>query len=335
MDGFVRGRRASVLIVCLWALFLLGALTLAVGAHVSAGLRMAHALSQQVRAYYLAQGAIAWSVEAIRANTNAWDGCSPTAWNNSTALFGTNACLETGAFAVECAVPLSPERSVRLAGVIGAERKLHLNKMPVATLEALLHDVGRLDAVRAKRLAAVLQGWRSGGEQELTQRKEDGYYPVVSGSGAAHTGPFASVQELLLVPGFDGDLFARVEQYVTVIGNGKVNVNVASETVMQVVAMSRGIDAISARRVAQEISQARPRKSLDDFQAVLSERSRAPFSAMRNLVTVRSTVFEGTALGIIHDSRTRRQAREGDEAPRSRIDFAVDADGTVRYWHEY
>jgi general secretion pathway protein K len=101
-----------------------------------------------------------------------------------------------------------------------------LNAAPAPLLAALLQTAGGLDPVRAQQMATTIVAWRDG-------------VPQVDPSGPAPSGNqtrrFEAVEDLMLVPGMDYDLYARIAPLMTasVTGNTMVNAQAAPPEVVQ------------------------------------------------------------------------------------------------------
>ncbi|MBL7075919.1 MAG: general secretion pathway protein GspK [Kiritimatiellae bacterium] len=304
-DG--RQRSGSVLILALWVLFFLAALALAVGAHVSASLKLAGFMKQDVRAYHLARAGVTHAALQVACNTNQWDAWSEGAWNADPGVFIAQVVGDGGTFSI-INVHQTPDGSATNVGLVGAESRLNLNRADELIFEQLMIRVGGLGGGQADALHKALQAYRETKQQHLlTIRAARGYVEPDSGGVA----PLESVHELLLVEGMDDGVFALIEPYVTVYGSsGKINANTASAELLLSCAEAY---TASRERIGEIIAQ---RES--EPLTKTSELSSIAFLA------VRSTAFYGTAVGY---------TASGGEA--ARIQFVVDKSGQRQYWHEF
>jgi general secretion pathway protein K len=78
-------------------------------------------------------------------------------------------------------------------------------------------------------------------------------------SGSCRNGPFETTEELLLVTGMTPEIFERLSDYVTVYGDGKVNVNYAPALVLET--LSEDVDASLAQRIVD-------RRQLKPFESI-------------------------------------------------------------------
>lgn len=232
----------SVLILALWVVFFLAALTLATGAHVAAVLSAAERLTERTRAQAEATGAAAYAAAVIMSQTNTWDGISQSAWNCDERVFHDVEVSETR-ISVSFA---SPEvgGKVRRFGVLGEESRININYAKFPVLTAFFMTVAELGKPEAEKLATEVFIWR--GDSESLTSDDGKVYPSSLTGLSAEGRPLRSPEELLLVKGVDEGLFRRIQPFMTVYGKGKVNINAASETVLEVL----GVAAAQSRELA-------------------------------------------------------------------------------------
>ena len=328
---------ASVLILTLWTLFFLASLAVAIGAHVSAGLRMAGAFKSETTSYYAARAAIERAVGVVAADTNRWD-----AWNEP--WHGTDAPFELMAVGDAEARVYSVDKdslghSVTNFGLVDEESRIDINRAHPKLIEALFRDVGDLGETEAADVAAAVVEWRTADaeEQVLTEKPSNDYYATLSGPYDPHHGHFALVEELALVRGVDASLFEAVKRHVTVYGTGKVNLNTAGRVVLEALAGRWGDDPHTAGTLIEKIEAFRESgrsfespdrrviaKALGDWTE-LSAGEAALLRSMARSVQVHSEYYGGTAEGW--------SGVEG--SAESRIRFVFDKSRRRKvYWHE-
>jgi general secretion pathway protein K len=94
-----------------------------------------------------------------------------------------------------------------------------LNGAPAPMLAAILQSAGGLDSARAQQMAATIVDWRDG----TPQLPADAL--VASGSSKRR---FEAVEDLMLVPGMNYDLYKRIEHLFTVHLSSSAPVNSAA-----------------------------------------------------------------------------------------------------------
>ena len=132
-------------------------------------------------------------------------------------------------------------------GCVDEESKININKADLKILERLFKVVLSVDDVLAQELAACILDWRDA-DSELAipvGSAEDFYYSGLSFPYAAKNSAFEVLEELLLVKGFSDNVFEKIKDYVTIYGEGRVNINTASEVVL----FALGLDEDLANKI--------------------------------------------------------------------------------------
>jgi type II secretory pathway component PulK len=309
----MNGRRCgSVLILSLWVVFFLAALSLAIGSHVASVFSAAERLSARVQARAAAAAGAAQAGAVIMAQTNTWDGVAEKAWNRDETLFKDVPLADGGAFSVVFVTPDAAGGAVTNIGVIGEEGKINLNTSHTNLLTALFVTAGGLGDAEAQALCAALVAWRAEGDDErLTAGKESGYPAQTSTGGEVAPRSMAQVEDLLQIKGVDAALFARLRPFLTVHGAGLVNINAAAPAVIEVlgkavaapesggavVSLVRKLTGFREAGLAFEKAEyATMRAALEQFAALAGDEGTV-FTAMAAMLTVQSTAFSGTAFG--------------------------------------
>jgi general secretion pathway protein K len=114
---------------------------------------------------------------------------------------------------------------------------------------------------------------------------ESAYYGNLDTPYSCRNAPLEVTEELLLVKGITQDVFECMRDYITVYGNGKVNINRASKLVIE--SLSEKMDAVLARMIID-------RRRIKPFNSIMELRD-VPgmtdniFNAIRKTATVSST----------------------------------------------
>ncbi|HYH83191.1 MAG TPA: type II secretion system protein GspK [Longimicrobium sp.] len=206
-------RRGFALIAVLWALVLAAALAAELHAGARGDLRGAAAVRAATGARWAARGGLAHAEEALRARLAAASatGAPP----------GTDTLL------------LRPLRldyhgvKVRVT-VVDARAKLQLNLAAAGELRALAEACG-LAPDEAYRFAYAVAGWRAAHGPRWLAAPEDTLETAVR----PPAGAFRAVEELRAVPGIPPRTYVAVAPYLSVAGDGRVNLNTAPLAVLR------------------------------------------------------------------------------------------------------
>lgn len=325
----------SVLVMAIWVLFFLSALAVAIGAHVSASVRMASGLRNRVVGFYAAKAGIERAMAEAAGDTNAWDDLTES-WGQNEEAF-RDVSLQGARYSVSCTTATPRGATVARFGLTDEESKININKAGAAVLKVLVETAGNVDSMAAADVAAAILDWRDADDEVLTGGAETGYYSALKDPYLCRNGPFQSVPELLLVKGMTPGLLAKLAPYVAVFGTGRVNVNTASPVVLAAVAEGGGGDRAACRGVAERIAGYRASGGVfsePSAAAMMKElgggkewppKEKEAFMGMLGSITVKSSCFGGTAFG----------RREGATTEGIRIVFVFDRARTMLLsWRE-
>jgi type II secretory pathway component PulK len=332
-----RGRqspRGSVLVLTLWTLLFLSALALAVGAHVSAGIRLTAELQDRTVAAAAARRAVSAALDLLAADTNTWESMDE-AWAGGTDWPAEGWTGESaGVGRVQGVRPaVDGGEPVTVNGLVDEESRVSLNRADEALLVALLQVAGKLSRQDAETLGRRTVEWRTPPDEAsgsapgrpgtrpdapgagpsaggLTGRAGAAYDPA-SGTPYAGGAPFACIEEWRLVRGVDEQLYAACAPYVSVLGNGKVNINTAPRAVLAALGRRWGGEPAVAASLADAILRHRaaagvfPSASATDLARALAETvelSSAEATLLRMMarsVQCRSAFYGGVAQGRV------------------------------------
>jgi len=209
-------RRGFALLAALWLLVAISVASLALESAARTRRLAAANLAEGIRAQAAAQAGIEQVRARLERRLAQWtlEGVDP--WTNVDSLLSDT--LTIGAAQVGVAV-----RDV------GAQ--LNLN---VATEDELrrLFTALRIDAGQADRLAQCILDWRDADDLHRARGAERNAYLRAGAVELPRNGPFQSIAELRAVQGMSADLYERVQPYLTLLGSGQVNVNVADRPVL-------------------------------------------------------------------------------------------------------
>ncbi len=336
----------SVLILVLWVLFFLAALTVAVGTHVSATMRAGEYLWSRTSARALAEAGADMALAQVMLQTNSWDGVAEGEWNRDEEVF-LDYSLGDGSFSIFFE-SIDAEGVIETnAGVIGENGKLNINAISSsskirAAFVFLLEEVGELSRNQAEDVATAVQAWISEDDERLTEQVGSGYYASLSPPYESAHDRMQSVAELRMVKGIGSELYALLIPYVTVYGSDEVNVNCASEVVLMAMAQAcagkqpdkRACETLAGKIVRfqraghsfESGDAGEMRRELSEFVSLSGNEARI-FEQMMGSRTmgVKSEAFRGVSAGYFG---------EGSRAT-ALLEFVVDVEsGQFVYWYE-
>jgi len=118
-------------------------------------------------------------------------------------------------------------------GMTDEEGRININTADVQVLKRLFRLVLKCEDDKAADLARAVADWRQHGETEIEGFYSDDHYDNLEYPYPEKNAPFEVLDELLLVRGFTREIFDKIFDFITVYGEGKVNINSASVTVLK------------------------------------------------------------------------------------------------------
>jgi type II secretory pathway component PulK len=146
-------------------------------------------------------------------------------------------------------------------GFMDEQGKINLNTAPADVIQKLIVEVLGWGAAEAKGLADAIADWRDYGRHEASGFFSDDYYKSLEFPYAMKEQPFERPDELLLVKGVDRKIYEDLLPFVTVYGDGRVNINTVSRQGL----VALGLD----QAVAEKVLKAR--RGLDGAEATLDD----------------------------------------------------------------
>ena len=327
----------SILIIALWALFLLTTFTIQIGLIVRQKITLAKRLDMRDKLLLIAEAGIKTAIMELRI-----DDVLPEAdvfyeaWGNHMESF-KDVAVGDGYFRVGYDDFENGAKATHF-GVMDEGSKINLNEADAETLSKVLQIGAGLDSEESTRLAYAIIDWRDADSfyQHPEYGAEDDDYKNSQTPYEAKDAPYETVDELLLIQGMNPAIYARLKDLITAYGSGKINVNTASQTTLKVLGLSDKVvqDILDFRRGEDKIegnvddhvftSPSEIIPKLGQFTVVeLSDQSRL------NLLIDQGRLSTITDFFMI-------QSRAGIKAShqQAEITAVVNRQGHVQYWRE-
>jgi len=127
-------------------------------------------------------------------------------------------------------------------GIFDEERKININKASLSILKRLFKFIG-LDDMTAQEISASIIDWRDE-DSFLTiplKSAESPYYRSLDTPYEAKDFPIEVLEELLLVKGITPEIFEKIERYITIYGDGAININTASKEIFLILGLDEDV----------------------------------------------------------------------------------------------
>ncbi|MBI5150933.1 MAG: general secretion pathway protein GspK [Candidatus Omnitrophica bacterium] len=329
-------RKGSILIIAIWSICFLSTIAVALGVGVRQKLRLIQRLDERDRLYLVADAGVKRAIAELRkGKDNTFDSFRDICADNP----GVFQQIDIGGGQATVGYDLPDELSGKqeiFYAPIDESRKINLNTADKETLERLFRIVLGGDEMEAQDLAASVIDWRDA-DSELSSplgSAEDSHYRNLNTPYEAKDMSFEILDELGMVKGVNAQSFNQLMNYVTVYGDGLVNVNTASRAVLLALGLNMTItDKILSYRYGKDAilgtdddntfdSPAEIIPKLSQFSS-LSESELARFSQVVGRLGVQSGYF-----------MLRVTARLNKRPNALNVVAVVQRSGKVVYWHE-
>lgn len=320
----------GILIVVLWTLFLLAALTVAVAAYVDGQVELARRLGERVTARQAARAGVDRAIARVMMETNAWESFHE-GWADDETEFRDVRCGSRVRWTAWHAVEQSDGSVVTNFGLGDEQARVDLNLAREELLVSLFRVAAGLSPEKASGLARDVARARTPAASDAPS--VSGLEAVVWTVAGLQSGPFQSTHELLWVRGMSREILEHIEPHCTVHGAARVNINTAGPVVLRVLAGVRGNGPVGwERKILQFREQGGIFKTLSATgfsdtpggSTVLRQEDLAVLGGILPFITVSSDHFRGSVVA-------------GGEAGRNAAGLTFVWDRRERrfvYWHE-
>ena len=206
----------------------------------------------------------------------------------------------------------------------------------VDILNGLFERVADTSSQEAADIAASIIDWRDEDDEPSDNGAESSYYRGLDSGYACKNAQFDLLEELLLVKGMEQDIYDKTKDYLTVYGDGKVNLNTADILVLQslgmrnslaekVITFREGDDGKIGTEDDNALDSIGGAGALLSSQVGLSVEEIDEFNAIveSGFVGVQSNNFRGISFGALQDQEMS-----------THIVFVVNRDEQIRYWRQ-
>jgi len=328
--------KGSILIVALWSLCLLSAFAVILNYQVRQKLVLANRLDQRDSLRFIAEAGVAQGITELKNESEKTYYALGDSWSNNPGAFKN---ISVGDGQVSLTYNYFDEKSGLLEtgyGCVDEESKININKAGLNVLARLFKIVLACDDQQAQDLAACILDWRDADSEAPASSggAEDSYYNNLSQPYAAKNSDFELLDELLLVKGFSDNVFEKVKDYVTIYGEGRVNINTASEVVL----FALGLDEdIAHKIILYRAGKDGVRGTLDDnvfitSAEIVNRLSQAyPLSATQVEQLNRVAVL---SLGVSSHNFLIKATAKSLGRHFLTVSSVVKQDGKILYWRE-
>lgn len=251
----LQSKKAAILVITLWIISLLSAVALSLTYRIGLELKMAGSEMDRDKAFCIAKAGVVQAIGVLNQDHNGYDALNEQWSNCSEELYGINLFnginIGEGRFTVSYVYGqdiFSGQQNI-LYGMQDEERKININKAKQDVLESL--------SGMTPEIATSICAWR--GDQDLAPDvllKEDSYYQGLEKPYKRKGKEIQCIEELVLIRGvtpdtifgkdMDGDGQININEaglvrYLTIYGDGLVNINTADVPVLRAIGFTEDL----------------------------------------------------------------------------------------------
>lgn len=329
-------RAGSILIVTLWVLSLLSVFAVVLSYGVRQKLALSNRLEERSRARYAQEGAAYTALyelmNAEEGKTYDWLGDS---WSNSPFTFKDKRIGDATCTVCYTYLDKAADTSKKRYGLIDEERKINVNKTDRHTLQRLLELGLGFEEMDAQNISSAIVDWRDG-DSALSipaGSAEDADYRNGEFPYEAKDADFDVPDELLLVKGVTPEVYEKINEYVTVYGSGRVNINTAPRPVLLALGLGREmVSRIEEFRAGKDGIHGNGDDEIFEVPGMiapvikdafnLADSQVAALTAAADLfLSTESTAFTGRCYAVLNDKEHPYEAT-----------FVINKRGKILYW---
>lgn len=226
-------RRGAILIVALWTMSFLAIFAAYVGLRVRQRVSLLSRVEMRSQLRFLTESGVRKSISAIKLeferNQGILTGSGKQYLFNNPKEF-SSVKVGLGEYFIENEVKDHLIKR-KYYGITDEERKININRVKPDVLKRLIRLTADIREDEAEELTESILNWRTLHSTELTGFSSDTYYANLKNPYEPKQADFELLDEMLLVKGMTRKIFEKIIPFVTVYGDGLVNINTAPREV--------------------------------------------------------------------------------------------------------
>ena len=288
-------RRGVALILVLLVISIIVALTIQMNRDTRSGVYEAANLSDGIRLRYVAESGFHVGEALLLADKNAFDALTELWANTEVISLQSERFFDNGSFRLTI-----EDEGGRIAVNRLVSGSTYNPLIRDLLLRLLTGTYFRLERGRAVELIEAIKDWIDADNEVTGAGAEGAFYAALERPYAAKNAPLDCIEELLMVKGMTRGLFygqgdsPGLAQYLTVFGDGRININTAPKSVLRALAEEMTDDEV------ERLDQYRRDGRNDLADPVWHQKlpRGVGINIPAGLITIRSGIFKVTAVGL-------------------------------------
>ena len=323
----------TILILALWSLGLLTIFALTLGGMVRQKIALFSRLEERNKLHLLAEAGIKKAIVILNQDltSNKMNRCNKE--KDFGAIQLDNGVCEVS-YEYNDGKIFHPQKCY---GIVDEESKININKADVSVLKNLIKSILGWQDSDAKNLAASIIDWREYGESEMTGFYSEDYYANLEYPYSPKNSYFEIIDELLLVKGMTEDILQKLSPYITVYGDGKINLNTAPRLVLTAMGLQEGLvdKILSVRRGPDGIEATEDDVIFQDYHDPLKRLQKFINLTEEEIAQMNEFVSEGKFVAYSHFYFLQSLAKLNKGKSSSIIKCVFNTDEhKIEYWKE-
>jgi len=330
-------RRGSIIIIALWSLLLLTTFAVQLGIIVRQKITLVHRLDDRDKRYAIAAAGVKYAISQLRKEDALFAAdFLDEYWSDSRDLF-ENKRVGKGSFTISFDHH-DGENSRVFYGLQDEESKINLNTADTNVIMRLLELTAGLTPREAEEVAYNIVDWRDKDSffQHPQFGSEDSDYKHQKDFYESKDSDFEVIEELLLVNKINQEIFDKIKHFVTIHGDGKVNINTAPKAVLLALGI-RGyvVENILLFRKGGDLIAGTGDDDIFIQPATIVSRLRHSFNlSPSELGSLSNLVAAGQFVTKSENFMIRSVAQLNYRNEQTTIIAVTDRTGQIKYWHE-
>jgi DNA uptake protein ComE-like DNA-binding protein len=239
-SGSSKYQSGAILIIALWSLAFLVILAAQIGLNARSKISLLSRLEKRNELPLIAESGIRKAIAVLHQKLKFQNQLSPALFKkalyNNPEDFG-QVSMGNGFFEVGYSPPES-EGAVSVHGLRDEERKINVNKADRVILQRLIEHLFEFKEEEARKLAEAIVDWHEYGTSEIVSFYSDDYYDNLKYPYPIKGTDYERIEELRLLWGMNEEIYRQLASFLTVYGEGHVNINTASAEVLAALGFS-------------------------------------------------------------------------------------------------
>ncbi len=330
-------QRGSTLIIALWTLFLLATFAVQLGVIVRQKITLAYRINNQDSLFRIAEAGVKRAIVQLRREDASFVAdFLGERWSDQSEAF-KDVSVGAGSFTVSYE-HRDGDYSRIMYGLQDEESKININKASIDVIQKLLETVSGLTLSDAEELAYCIVDWRDNDSffGHPQYGAEDPEYKRLRNSYESKDSDFEVLEELLLVRKMDQEIFDKIEHFVTIYGEGKININTASQEVLLALNLTPRVvgDIIAFRKGSDMIAGTGDDDVFLQTATIIPRLSQVFDLAPSDISVLSNLVATGKFVTKSENFMIRSTAQLERKKGQTTIIAVAERTGQIKYWHE-